>query len=67
MLDVRRRALITRRAQQSAMPVIGYMSAGAPGPTAHLMAAMRQGLAEAGYVQERTVAIEYRWAEQKRL
>jgi putative tryptophan/tyrosine transport system substrate-binding protein len=50
-------------AQQAPMPVVGYISAGSPGPVAHLIAAMREGLAEAGYVAGRTVAIEYRWAE----
>jgi hypothetical protein len=54
---------LAARAQQPAMPVIGYMSAGSRGPVEHLMAAMRQGMAEAGYVEGRTVAIEYRWAE----
>ena len=51
------------RAQQPAMPVIGYLHAGSPGPFVPLMAVFRQSLAEAGYVEGRDVAIEYRWAE----
>jgi len=54
---------LAARAQQPAMPVIGYLSAGSPGPVAPLMAVLRQSLAEAGFVEGRNVAIEYRWAE----
>jgi putative ABC transport system substrate-binding protein len=50
------------RAQQ-AMPVIGYLHAGSPGPVVPLMTVFRQSLAEAGYVEGRDVAIEYRWRE----
>jgi putative tryptophan/tyrosine transport system substrate-binding protein len=49
--------------QQSAMPVVGYLDAGAPGPSAAVVAAFRKGLSETGYVEGQSVAIEYRWAE----
>jgi putative tryptophan/tyrosine transport system substrate-binding protein len=54
---------LTARAQQPAMPVIGYLGAGFPAPSASIVAILRQGLAEAGYVEGRNIAIEYRFAE----
>jgi putative tryptophan/tyrosine transport system substrate-binding protein len=51
------------RAQQKAMPVIGFLGSDAPGPTAPWGAAFRQGLTETGYVEGQDLAIEYRWAE----
>src|SRR4051812_17084488 len=52
----------TARAQQSATPVIGFMSARSPEDSAHLLAAFRRGLAQGGFVEGQNVAIEFRWA-----
>jgi len=71
---MRRRVLLTAtavaalssgplRAQQKAMPVIGFLGSGSPGPSAPFVAALREGLGESGHVEGQNMAIEYRYAE----
>jgi putative ABC transport system substrate-binding protein len=54
---------LVARAQQQAIPVIGYLNSASPNAFAALVRAFTQGLAETGYVEGRNVAIDYRWAE----
>jgi len=54
---------LAARAQQGAMPVVGYLSSTSPGAYAPFVAAFQQGLKETGFVAGQNVTIEYRWAE----
>jgi len=51
------------RAQQPAMPVVGFINPGSPDALTFILRAFRQGLKDAGYVEGENVAVEYRWGE----
>jgi putative ABC transport system substrate-binding protein len=55
--------LLAARAQQAAVPVIGFLHQGSPDASVSQLEAFRHGLKEGGFVEDQNVAIEYRWAE----
>jgi putative ABC transport system substrate-binding protein len=54
---------LAARAQQPAIPVIGFMSSRSAGDSSRVVVAFRQGLAETGFEEGRNVAVEFRWAQ----
>ena len=54
---------VAARAQQPAMPVVGFLGGPSAAPYARYVAAVHQGLKEVGYVEHQNVAMEYRWAD----
>jgi putative tryptophan/tyrosine transport system substrate-binding protein len=54
---------LAARAQQPSMPIIGFLNSASPEAYKHLVSAFTRGLNETGFIEGRSVAIEYRWAE----
>jgi ABC-type uncharacterized transport system substrate-binding protein len=54
---------ITARAQQPAMPVIGFLGSQSPDVTADYLRGFHQGLKDVGYIEDQTVLLDYRWAQ----
>ena len=53
---------LAARAQQPAIPVVGFLHAGSPEPNVNFVVAFRTGLGKTGYVEGQNLAIEFRWA-----
>ena len=56
---------LAARAQQSAIPIVGFLSTNQSAAVPHFTAAFREGIAEAGFIDGKNVAIEFRFAEQR--
>src|SRR5437868_4549474 len=54
---------LAARAQQPAVPIIGYLSSRSPGESTHIVAAFRRGLREAGFAEGENMVVAFRWAE----
>jgi putative tryptophan/tyrosine transport system substrate-binding protein len=54
---------VMARAQQAAMPVVGFLGAPSAAPYARYVAAVHQGLKEVGYIEHQNLVMEYRWAD----
>jgi ABC-type uncharacterized transport system substrate-binding protein len=54
---------LVARAQQRAVPMIGFLNTQSPGPFSHMVAGFRRGLRDAGFLEGQNISIEYRWAE----
>jgi putative tryptophan/tyrosine transport system substrate-binding protein len=54
---------LAARAQQQAMPVVGFLSSRSPGESADVVAAFRKGMRQIGFVEGQNVLIAFRWAE----
>src|SRR5690242_11671704 len=52
---------LATRAQQPAMPIVGFVNGRSPEDSGRIAAAFRKGLSEAGYVEGQNVAVEYHW------